>query len=84
MVSTFFPHGGHLSLIGTETGFAGQVPTVAMMRKQVRLQGLIVGSRNQQQLVSALTDSDIRPAIDRRFALDDLADAFRYEESTIT
>ncbi|MEJ0008983.1 MAG: NAD(P)-dependent alcohol dehydrogenase [Steroidobacteraceae bacterium] len=74
--------GGHISLIGTLTGFAGQVPTATMMRKQIRLQGLIVGSRTQQQeMVSALNDSDIRPVIDRRFALADLADAFRYEES---
>jgi NADPH:quinone reductase-like Zn-dependent oxidoreductase len=74
--------GGHISLIGTLTGFAGQVPTAAMMRKQIRLQGLIVGSRTQQQqLVAAMNESDIRPVIDRRFALTDLADAFRYEES---
>ena len=41
--------GGQISLIGTLTGFAGQVPTAAMMRRQIRLQGLIVGSRTQQQ-----------------------------------
>ena len=28
-----------------------------------------------------MNDSDIRPVIDRRFALAELADAFRYEES---
>jgi len=74
--------GGHISLIGTLTGFAGQVPTGLMMRQQIRLQGLIVGSRaQQQQLVNAMNATDLRPAIDRRFALEDLADAFRYEES---
>ena len=53
-----------------------------MMRKQIRLQGLIVGSRTQQQqLVHRLNSTGIRPIIDRRFALADLADAFRYEES---
>jgi NADPH:quinone reductase-like Zn-dependent oxidoreductase len=74
--------GGHISLIGTLTGYAGQVPTAAMMRRQVRLQGLIVGSRlQQQQMVSAMDTLGIRPVIDRSFPLLDLADAFRYEES---
>ncbi len=74
--------GGHISLIGTLTGFAGQVPTSAMMLRQVRLQGLIVGSRTQQQqLVNAMNSTGIRPVIDRRFPLSGLADAFRYQES---
>ncbi|HTY94075.1 MAG TPA: NAD(P)-dependent alcohol dehydrogenase [Steroidobacteraceae bacterium] len=74
--------GGHISLIGVLTGFAGQVPTAAMMRRQIRLQGLIVGSREQQQeMVSAMNTTGIRPVIDRCFALADLAEAFRYEES---
>jgi len=74
--------GGQISLIGTLTGFAGQVPTAAMMRRQVRLQGLIVGSRTQQQeMVRGLNTTGIRPVIDRRFGLADLAEAFRYEES---
>lgn len=74
--------GGHISLIGVLTGGSGDVPTAALMAKQARLQGLIVGSRREQQdFVRALDAADWRPVIDRRFALDDLADAFRYEES---
>ena len=74
--------GGQISLIGTLTGSKGEVPTAAMMRRQIRLQGLIVGSRTQQQqLVNAMNSTGIRPVIDRRFALADLAAAFRYEES---
>jgi NADPH:quinone reductase-like Zn-dependent oxidoreductase len=58
------------------------VPTGAMMLRQIRLQGLIVGHRTQQQeMVAAIDATGIRPVIDRRFALADLADAFRYEES---
>lgn len=72
--------GGHISLIGVLTGSAGEVPTAALMAKQARLQGLIVGSRREQQdFVRALDASGIRPVVDRRFALEKLADAFRFE-----
>ncbi|UYY60319.1 zinc-dependent alcohol dehydrogenase family protein [Sphingomonas sp. S2-65] len=74
--------GGHISLIGVLTGGAGEVPTAALMAKQARLQGLIVGSRRQQRdFVRALDGGAIRPVIDRTFALEELADAFRYEAS---
>lgn len=74
--------GGHISLIGVLTGRQGDIPTAKLMAKQIRLQGLIVGSRSQQQdYVTALEHADIRPVIDRTFALDELADAFRYQES---
>ncbi|WP_380786858.1 NAD(P)-dependent alcohol dehydrogenase [Sphingomonas sp. R86521] len=72
--------GGHISLIGVLTGASGEVPTAALMGRQARLQGLIVGSRREQQdFVRALDMGTIRPVIDRRFALDQLADAFRFQ-----
>ncbi|MGY2735986.1 zinc-dependent alcohol dehydrogenase family protein [Sphingomonas sp. UYP23] len=72
--------GGHISLIGVLTGASGEVPTAALMAKQARLQGLIVGSRREQQdFVRALDATGIRPVVDRRFPLEALADAFRYE-----
>ena len=74
--------GGHISLIGVLTGGAGEVPTAALMSKQARLQGLIVGSRREQQdFVRALDGGAIRPVVDRRFPLEALADAFRFEMS---
>ena len=74
--------GGHISLIGTLTGFAGAVPTAMMMIRQIRLQGIIVGHRRQQQeMVRAIDATGLKPVIDRTFPLSALVDAFRYEES---
>jgi len=74
--------GGHISLIGVLTGRKGEVPTAALMAKQARLQGLIVGSRrHQQDFVRALDATGLRPVIDRSFPLEAIADAFRHEES---
>ncbi|SDK17796.1 zinc-dependent alcohol dehydrogenase family protein [Microbulbifer yueqingensis] len=74
--------GGHIALIGVLTGTKGEVPTAALMGKHVRLQGLVVGSRRQQQdYVAALEETGIRPVVDRTFPLEELADAFRFEES---
>lgn len=73
--------GGRIYLIGVLTGLGGEVPTAALMAKQVPLIGLIVGSRRQQQdMVRALDTAPFRPVVDRRFPLDQLADAFRFEQ----
>ena len=67
---------------GVLTGFAGEIPTAALMAKQARLQGLIVGSRRQQQdYVAALDRAGIRPGIDRTFGFDELPEAFRHQEA---
>jgi NADPH:quinone reductase-like Zn-dependent oxidoreductase len=74
--------GGHISLIGVLTGNSGEVPTAALMGKQARLQGLIVGSRQEQQdFVRAIDATGIKPVVDRRFPLDQLAEAFALQQS---
>ncbi|THJ36559.1 NAD(P)-dependent alcohol dehydrogenase [Lampropedia aestuarii] len=74
--------GGHIALIGVLTGFAGDIPTVELMRKQQTLKGLIVGSReHQQDMVRALDQMSWKPVIDRSFALQELAQAFEYQAS---
>ncbi len=72
--------GGHIALIGVLTGRGGEVPTSTLMRKQQRLQGLIVGSRRHQvDFVRALDGLAMRPAIDRAFPLSETSEAFLYE-----
>ncbi|MES2492000.1 MAG: NAD(P)-dependent alcohol dehydrogenase [Pseudomonadota bacterium] len=74
--------GAHIALIGVLTGLGGEVPTVNLMVRQQRLQGLIVGSRkHQQDFVRALDVLGLRPVIDSSYALPSLADAFRHQES---
>lgn len=74
--------GGHVSLIGVLTGVDVRLPLGLALARQLRLQGLVVGSRRQQQdLVRAMDACTLRPVIDRHFALDDLVAAFRHQES---
>lgn len=74
--------GGHISLIGVLAGVQGPVPTVLLMQKQIRLIGITVGNRrSQQEMVAAIEATGIKPVIDRHFPLDQLADAFRHQES---
>lgn len=75
--------GGHIALIGVLTGREGVVPTSLLMAKQAKIQGLIVGSRRQQQaFVAALNQTGLRPAIGERFSgLTSLAEAFALQRS---
>ncbi|GAB7533901.1 zinc-dependent alcohol dehydrogenase family protein [Burkholderia sp. 3C] len=73
--------GGMIALIGVHTGWGGHVPTVQLMAKQARLQGIIVGSRLQQvEMIRGIDATGLHPVIDRSFGLSDLAAAFRHQE----
>jgi NADPH:quinone reductase-like Zn-dependent oxidoreductase len=75
-------NGGHIALIGVLAGVAGPVSTVAIMGKQLKVIGLTVGSRRHQlDLIRAIDVAGYRPVIDRHFALEHLADAFRHQAS---
>jgi NADPH:quinone reductase-like Zn-dependent oxidoreductase len=74
--------GGRIVLVGVLTGLAGVVPTAAIMGKQIRLQGITVGSRELQlEMVGALNQMTFRPSIDESFPLNRALDAFRLQES---
>ncbi len=74
--------GGHISLIGVLAGFAGEIPTAALFNKNAELKGITVGSREQQvDMIAAMEANDIKPVIDSHFPLEEIADAFRHQES---
>lgn len=74
--------GGHISVIGILTGVAGELGIITALTRQLRLQGVLVGSRAQQQdMIRAIDASDMRPIIDKHFALEDIVEAFRYQET---
>lgn len=74
--------GAHISVIGILTGLGGEVSIVTALIKQLRLQGLIVGNRTQQQaMVKAIDTNRMRPIVDKVFPLENIVEAFRYQES---
>lgn len=74
--------GGHVSMIGVLTGYAGNVPLLDLMRRQIKLQGLIAGHRGHlQDMVRAIDATGLRPLIDRHFALPDISQAYACLES---
>jgi NADPH:quinone reductase-like Zn-dependent oxidoreductase len=74
--------GGHISMIGVLTGIQGEVPTAELFQKNAVISGITVGSRaNQEDMVKAINANGIVPVIDRSFGLEELAEAFRLQES---
>ena len=74
--------GGHVALIGVLAGYAGPVQTVLLMRNNLRVQGLTVGSRAQQlAMIAGIEANGIRPVISDHFALADLGAAFHHQRS---
>jgi len=74
--------GAHISVIGILTGLGGEVSIVTALIKQLRLQGLIVGNRTQQQeMIKAIDANKMRPVVDKVFPLESIVEAFQYQES---
>jgi NADPH:quinone reductase-like Zn-dependent oxidoreductase len=74
--------GGHIALIGVLTGFAGQVSIPALFSNQIRISGISIGSRaDQNDMIRAIEANRLKPAIDRGFPLQEIANAFKHYES---
>ena len=74
--------GGHIALIGVLTGFAGEVAIPALFSNQIRISGISIGSRaDQEDMIRAITANRLKSVIDRSFPLRDIVAAFEYYES---
>lgn len=75
--------GAHIAIIGAVAGFAEDaMPFALVQAKRLRLQGVTVGSRrDQQEMIRAIDASGLVPVVDRVFPLEQLADALRYLQS---
>ncbi|MBX7209262.1 MAG: NAD(P)-dependent alcohol dehydrogenase [Verrucomicrobiaceae bacterium] len=75
-------YGGHIALIGVLTGISGDLQTVQILRKGIRLDGIYVGSRAMfADMLAAFASGGIRPVIDSTFSFDQVPEAFRRIES---
>ncbi|MGX7952392.1 zinc-dependent alcohol dehydrogenase family protein [Tsuneonella sp. HG249] len=72
--------GGHVAVIGVLTGMSAPVNTALLFSRNLRVQGLTVGSRAMQlDMIAAVEANGIRPVISDTFELADLANAFRHQ-----
>ncbi len=73
---------GCISMIGVLTGISGEVPTAELFQKNARIHGITVGShQHQRDMIKAVEANNLQPVIDSNFPLEDLAGAFRHQES---
>jgi len=75
--------GGRISLIGNVAG-GGEVNPVPLLMKNVRMQGIFVGSRGMFEAMNrAIVTHSIRPVVDRVFPFDQAREAMHYMESGV-
>src|SRR3546814_10791702 len=69
-------------MVGVLGGLEAPLQIGKLIAKQPRLLPIAVGSREMQlAMCRSIAVSGLRPVLDRTFALSDLAEAFRYQES---
>lgn len=68
--------GGTLSMIGVLSGLQISASLGPIVARQVRLQGITVGSRFElEKMLGAMAQHQVRPLVDRMFAFDELIPA---------
>jgi NADPH:quinone reductase-like Zn-dependent oxidoreductase len=73
---------GTVCNIGLLTGFGGEVPTAKALFKEVKIQGVYVGSRALfEDMLRAIELHRIHPTIDRVFKMEEIREAMTYLKS---
>ena len=68
--------GGSIAVIGVLSGFVKDLNVAAMFGGNLHINGITVGSREHvEQMVHAIEVGGLKPVIDKRFRLEQLADA---------
>jgi NADPH:quinone reductase-like Zn-dependent oxidoreductase len=74
--------GGLVAVLGGVTGLSGEVNIAPLTMKRLRVLGVLVDSRaNFEKLVGFLDEHPLAPAIDRKFAFEELQAALRHMEA---
>lgn len=74
--------GGRISLIGVLTGSTGEANPLSIVMKNIRVQGILVGSREMfESMNRAISLHRLRPVVDRIFPFEEAQEALRYMES---
>jgi NADPH:quinone reductase-like Zn-dependent oxidoreductase len=74
--------GGQISLIGVLTGGGGQVNPLPLLMRNIRLQGIFVGSREMFEAMNrAIALHKLEPVVDRVFPFGEAVEAYRYMDT---
>ena len=76
--------GGQISLIGVLTGGTGQINPLPILMRNIRVQGIFVGSRDMFEAMNrAISLHKLKPVVDRVFPFRDAVAAYRHMESAL-
>jgi len=74
---------GQIALIGVVAGHKGDTNPLTMMMKGANLQGIYVGTTKMfEDMTRALTQSKIKPVIDRTFPFDQALEAYQHQTTS--
>lgn len=74
--------GGQMSLIGVLAGVRAELDLLPILMRGIRVQGLLVGHRQGfEAMNAAIAQHQLRPVVDRVFAMDDAPAAWSHLES---